>query len=329
MSLQEKIMIPPCLVDSDQISDSPGPYCMSFGFDPELYSRSIEKIGLVNTPLLIKNRSGYMDVISGYRRIQAVKALGWSRTPCRILPESTLSALECLLLNLYENLSTRVFNSVEKGMILKHLVEHLKEGEVIKNYMPLLGLPSHEETLRFYIRIEGELDVEIKSRLALGGLTLQAAKMLLDVDPESRLPICHLIIILKLNSNKQKQLIDNIVDISYMSGMSIYELIHKGPIEEICSDQKLNIPQKGDAVLRFLRSRRLPSLTTAESTFRKMISQLDLPNGVKINAPRFFEDPHYSLEVSFREGRELKDKIENLSRKEGLEILGDPWREDF
>ena len=131
MSIQEKIMIPARLIDTDKINDSPGPYCMSFGFDPGLYIHSINEIGLVNTPLLIKNTDGEIDVISGYRRIQAIKALKWNKIPCRILPESTLSALECLLLNLHDNLATRKFNIVEKSMLLNRLVEHFEKRPVL------------------------------------------------------------------------------------------------------------------------------------------------------------------------------------------------------
>jgi ParB family chromosome partitioning protein len=325
MSVQEKTMIPACLIDADMISDSPGPYCMSFGFELGLYSHSIKEIGLVNTPLLIKNTDGGIDVISGYRRIQGIKTLKWDKIPCRILPESTLSALECLLLNLHDNLSTRRLNIVEKGMLLNRLIKHLPVPEIVKHYMPLLDLPSHEETLRFYIRIEEELDVKMKKYLALERLTLQSAKMLLEVNPESRSSLCSLISYLKLNSNQQKQLIDYIIDISHISGTPVSDLINRGPIEKICSDQNLNTPQKGRAMLRFLRGIRLPTLETAESNFKEMVSRLDLPDGVRIKSPRFFEDPYYQLEVSFREGKELKEKIESLSCKEGLRNLGNPW----
>lgn len=329
MSIQEKIMIPARLIDTDKISDFPGPYCMSFGFDPGRYAQSLEQIGLVNTPLLIKNSDGEIDIISGFRRIQAVKVLKWDKIPCRILPEATLSSLECLLLNLHDNLSIRRLNIVEKGMLLSRLVEHLPDSEIIKRYMPLLDLPSHEETFRLYVRIEEELDVEQKNYLASERLTFQAAKMLLEADPGSRSSICGVISNLKLNSNQQRQFIDYIIDISSISGTPVPDLINKGHIKKICSDQNLNTPQKGRAVLRFLRGRRLPSLTTAESAFKEIISGLKLPDGVKIESPRFFEDSHYKLEVSFREGEELKEKIESLSRKEGLRNLGNPWGEDF
>ena len=329
MSIQEKIMIPACLIDVDSISDFPGPYCMSFGFDLGRYTQSIKEIGLINTPLFKKNANGKMDVISGYRRIQAIKALKWDKIPGRILHESALSSLECLLLNFYDNLSTRRFNIIEKGMLLHRLVEYLPDTDVMNHYMPLIDLPAHEETLRLYIRIEEELDMKIKKLLASERLTLQAAKMLLEVDPASRSSVYSVLSSLKLNSNQQKQFIDYIIDISYISDTNIPDLIHKGPLKKICSDPKLNSPQKGRALLKYLKEKRLPSLTAAESAFRKMASRLDLPEGVRIKSPRFFEDPHYQLEVSFREGEELKEKVERLSCTEGLRNLGNPWEKIF
>jgi len=329
MPIQEKTMIPARLLDPDTIDDSPGPYCMSFGFDPGPYIHSIKEIGLVNTPLLIINKEGEPDIISGYRRIKAVKALKWKKIPCRILSMSTLSSLECLLLNLYDNLSTRRLNIVEKGMLLSRLIEYLPGSEIIKNYMPLLDLPCRDETLRFYVRIEEELDAETKKHLALERLTLQSVKMVLEVDSKARSSICRLISDLKLNSNQQKQFIDYIIDISNIADTSVPELIRKGTIENICSNKNLNTPQKGRAVLKFLRERRFPSLATAESSFREMLSNLGLPAGVRIKSARFFEDPNYQLEVSFREGKELKEKLERLSRKEGLTHLGNPWEKIY
>ena len=327
MSIQENIMIPTQLVDVENIDDSSGPFCMSFGFDLRPLIRSIDSIGLLNSPLLIKTVHERLTIITGYRRIQAIKALNWDKIPCRILSQSKLPPLECLLLNFHDNLSTRELNCVEKGMVLSRLTAYLPDSEIIEHYMPLLDLPSNEDTLHLYIKIEKELEIEIKKNLAQGRLSLHTAKMLLEIDPDSRSSICQLISYLKFNINQQKQFIDYIIDISHISGKPVSDLLEEEPVKGICSDEHLNIPQKGRAVLRFLRGRRFPSLTIAESTFKKMVSKLDLPDGVKIEFPRFFEAQHFRLEVCFKEGRELKEKIESLTRKEGLGNLGNPWGE--
>ncbi len=142
-------------VDPKKIDDSPGPFCMSFGFDLEPMIQSIRTVGLINLPLIVREGKSRLTVIAGYRRILALKSLRWNSVQCRILGESEFSPMECLLLILFDNLVTRKLNEVEKGMVLKRLSLYLPRTEIIKHYMPLLGLPSHEETLRLYMAVDG------------------------------------------------------------------------------------------------------------------------------------------------------------------------------
>ena len=316
------------LIDPGRIYDSPGPYCMSFGFEIEPLMRSIKKVGLVNSPVLVENSKGTMTVISGYRRIQAVKSLKWDNIPCRVLQESEFTPLEFLLLNLHENLATRSLNNVEKGMVLSHLKSYLPLAEIIKDYMPLLDLPLHEETFDLFLKIEKELDEKIKVYLAHDHISLRVVIMLLDMDPVSRLSVFDLISNLKFNTNQQIQLIDYIVDISHITKAPIIELLKEQALENICFNNNLNTPQKAKAVLRLLRTRRFPSLTEVEKTFNKMVSSLNLPKGVRIDPPPFFESPDYRLEVLFREGKELREKIGRLFKMDGMEELGNPWERD-
>ena len=313
------------LMDPDRIDDTPGPYCMSFGSEIEPLILSIKMVGLVNSPLLIEDGQGTFTVVSGYRRIQAVKSLKWDNIPCRVLQKSEFSPLECLLLNLHENLAIRSLNNVEKGMVLSHLNSYLAVSEIMKDYMPLLDLPSHEETLDLFLKVEKELDENIKVHLARGHMSLQVVRMLLDLDPASRLTVFGLISNLKFNINQQIQLINYTVDLVHISKAPIIELLKEQALENICLNDNLNTPQKAKAVLRLLKTRRFPSLTEAEKTFNKMVSSLNLPKRVRIDPPLFFESPDYKLEILFKEGKELREKIGRLFKMDGIEELGNPW----
>jgi ParB-like chromosome segregation protein Spo0J len=298
---------------------------MSFGFELTPLILSIKRIGLVNSPLLIEDGRGTMEIVSGYRRIQAVKSLKWEKISCRVLQESDISELECLLLSLHENLATRSFNLAEKGMILSRLMAFFSHAEILKDYMPLLEIPSHEETLRLFLKIENELEESIKLSLARGQTSLRVVKMLLDLDPHSRAPVFSLISDIKLNINKQVQLINYIFDISQKNRETVPEFLKGLSLEKIYSEKQLNTPQKAKAVFRLLRAKRFPSLTEAETTFKKMVSRLNLPERVRIEPPPFFESPDYRLEILFKEGKELKEKIGYLFEKEEIEKLGNPW----
>jgi ParB family chromosome partitioning protein len=311
-------------VSLGQVNPEPGPYGMSFGFDLTRMMGSIQVVGIVNPPQIIANQEGGWDVVSGYRRIMAVRALGWKEVLCRDLSGSNLSRLECMELSLHDNLATRTFNEVEKGMILKRLSLHASAQELLRYYMPLLGLPSNEPTLQAYLLID-DIEEPIKHGLAGGRISLQTVTILLGLAPEARLAIWKCIGDLRLNTNHQKRLIEYAVDLSDMEGKTAAQILTEGSVAGIFQDQKLNNPQKAKALLEHLQSRRNPRLARSERAFRQRVSRLNLPDGVRIRHPPYFEDPSFTLEVPFRDGEGLRKKIIQLSQIKGLENIRSPW----
>jgi len=75
MDINNITEITPQPVLLSNIDDSPGPCCMSFGFDLNPLIQSIERVGLINPPLLKRDNHGSITIITGYRRIKALKSL--------------------------------------------------------------------------------------------------------------------------------------------------------------------------------------------------------------------------------------------------------------
>jgi hypothetical protein len=69
-------------------------------------------------------------------------------------------------------------------------------------------------------------------------------------------------------------------------------------------------------------------LTHSEKVFEKMISNLSLPESVRISHPPFFEDPNYRMEILFRNGKVLGETVKKLARLNDLEGIGDPWEKE-
>jgi len=309
------------------IDDSPGPCCMSFGFDLNPLIQSIERVGLINPPLLKQDDKGLITIITGYRRIKALKSLRADRAVSRIVSGDDILPIECLLLNLYDNLAVRKFNDVEKGMVLARLIPWIKTREIVEHYMPLLGLSPNKATLSSYLRLEEEMEDGIKESIARGHLSLRNAMTLLGIDSISRSSIIDLISNLKLTVNQQRQLIDLTVDLSHIEGTSVFDVLDDQSVKRINSDTRMNNPQKARALLRHLRMRRYPSVSKAEGDFKKMVSKLDLGEMVRIDHSPSFESPYYRLEVLFKNGSSLREKLENLIR-EDIDILRDPWEKE-
>ena len=323
LDLQKIIDLRPSGLDPNDIDLSAGTYCMSFAFDLDLLVRSVREGGLVNTPLVWEGPHQRYLPITGYRRILALRTLVWKSIPCRILKCTEISPLDCLLTNLHENLTIRKFNDVEKGMVLRRLMGELSEEEIVEHYLPLLDLPRREASLHFYVAIEKDLDQEIKISLARREISLPVVKWLLPMEPASRMQVFHFLKKLNLNFNQQQKCIDYIEDISTIENSSISQLLPELALEPTTD---LNRPQKARSILQDLRRRRFPRLVQAEKTFKKRVSRLDLPSGVRIDAPAHFEGPNYRMEVLFKDGRELREKMESLSHADALEELGDPWK---
>ncbi len=312
-------------VDLDIFSENPGPYCMSFGFDLNPLLSSISKIGLLYSPIVIDSGNSELTIVTGYRRILALKSLGHSAARCRVMSGSKLSPIQCLNLNIHDNLATRKLNPVEKSMMVNRLASLLNRGEILAHYMQLLDLPSHEDTLELFMRLDTDFDNSTKEYLATGRIPLNVARMLLNLDIDARGQIITMIKKLKLNINQQRQLIEYVDDLSHANGKSIPQIFQEEPFGHLFSDTKLNNPQKARCLLKILKAKRFPSLLKAEETFKKMVSRLNLPKGIKIAPPPFFEEPFYRAEVSFKNGKELCEKIKYLSMTRELEELGDPW----
>jgi hypothetical protein len=213
-------------------------------------------------------------------------------------------------------------------MVISRLSKWLRKSDVVENYMPLLGLSAQESTRAFYCRIEDELNEDIKILIINGQLSLQAFKLVLQMDDEAKHAVFKLTTELKFNMNQQKQLIDYINDIKHIKNCPVSEILNIKSIRQIRDHTRLNNPQKVNAMLRELRSMIYPKLMDAEQSFKRMVSALDLPEGVKISAPPFFEAPHYRMEILFESGEELKEKIQQLKRQGGFAQLYHPWEKD-
>ena len=311
-------------VDIDDINTRPGSCCMSFGYDGTGLIRSIDKAGLLNPPCLVAKSAGGFEVVSGYRRILAARTLGWEKIFCRDLTALKMMPLDLLLLNLYENLSTRSFNEIEKAMVLRRLSVHVSHEGIIRDYMPLLGLPPYEPVLQTYLLFE-ELAEPMKGGLAQGIISSQVARLLLGLDGPSGQAIYDCILNLRLNHNYQKQLIEYLVEISEIEDSSISEILSREPLTQILGKAPVNSPQKAKSLLGALRAMRNPRVTDAEHRFQRQLAFIHLPPGVRILHSPFFEEPSFTLEVSFKDGGSLKEKMLRILNADGIEKIQAPW----
>jgi len=301
---------------------SPGPFCMSYQFSLKPLKASIKKFGLLNPPYLVDNSP--FIVLCGYRRLLALREFGWTDAACRVLPHD-LHPLEGLLCNLYDNLTVRRFNPIEKAMVLKRLSQCLTKEDVVRDYMPLLELPSNRHAFQEYVNL-ADLDDAIKASVAEGRLSTRVCAMIRPLRKEDQLSISQLFTSLKWSFNLQWQAMLWIREIADREGQSVREVIDDERISGVLTNSNMNSPQKMKGIVRALRQWRFPRVVRSEKSFNRSIADLKLPAKVRVIPPPYFEGTEYKLEIVFREGKELRKKVAGLSRTAGLEQIPDFWK---
>jgi ParB-like chromosome segregation protein Spo0J len=311
-------------VELEDIAEGPGPYTMSYGFDLGALCESIGKIGIINPLLVARNERNGFDIVSGYRRALALKALGEVRAFAQDVTSALSSPSERLLVGFYENLATRKFNDIEKAMILQRLQRYIGKKEILSSFMPLLSLPSHEGTLEFYVKLP-DLEEAIREAIAHEELSIKAARALVELELASQKIVFEWIVAIKLNLNQQMKFIEYARDISMRDGVTIPELFSEEIFLKILENPRFNNPQKAKKALETLRVRRYPRLALAQHDVQRAISTLSLPADTVIRYDPYLEDPNYQLQIGFKHGKALRKTIQELHALDELEAIPEPW----
>ena len=309
-------------VSTDQIPDEPGRFCMSYGFDNSELMRSIAQIGIINNPYIYRNNKGAIEVVTGYRRILALKELSIKEIECFDLTDSGMSLYDMLKFALYDNLFTRELNLVEKSIIINMLKTLVENNNSKNEIISLIEVSLKDYELVF--KIEG-LHESIKKSISSGFLNIKVLEHLVNYEIDIQLIFDSWINNLKLNYNQQIQFIDYISDISRIEKISISKLLDDECYVNLCSDKNKNTPQKARELIDVLRQRRNPDYSKYKHIFEKKIRKLQLPKNVKIKHPGYFESELYQMEIEFKDGNELLTSLRKLLDRDGLENIGDPW----
>ena len=309
----------------DSVDTDYTPFTFSFGFELNCLLDSIQKIGVVNPPVL-KKKGDRLLIVTGYKRILALKELGLDRVGGIILSEE-VSDLRCLEMSIYDNVCTRKLNEVEKAILISKLSKYISPEQIIDTYFPLLDLPKRRQTYEFYLWIS-RLSYDAKRMLALERISIKALRLLYERErPEEEINLfVELLKKIRFSFNYQLQLIELIGDICRKEKKSLAQLLEEEAIFSIIESKSLTNDDKVKKIMEILRKRNFPHLYEAQEKFEKEIRKLGLPEGVIIKASPYFESPYFGLEIKFRNGEELRVILSKLSKIEGLFGIKAPWK---
>ena len=283
---------------------------ISFYDDLSLLKLSIKKFGLLHPPLLTVRNNEFI-IISGWRRILACRELKIEKIPVYVWEEK--DDLKILLFKIYEYLITKEeLNFLEKAEILSKLLNFgMKKEEIIQNYLSLLKISPSPYDLEIYLSLS-KLNPLIKKAILKGDISFQGARALAKFslsDQEILLPF-----LIPLSSNYQKEFLINLYEILKKEGITLKELFSRSDLKEIIESKKFDKFEKAQKIREKIRSIKYPSYTAWKKFFEDWVKEIKLPRGVNITHDQFFEDEKLSLNIKFKNEKELEHILKKLEK---------------
>lgn len=283
---------------------------LSLRTDPDELVASIRAVGLINPPILRQQHDFKYQIVCGFRRVMACKALGWSEIKTRVLKGSP-SEVETLKLAILDNRSHRELNVVEQARGIQKLSLHLPSQNRLQMLSSLLGFPQSQNVFK-KIDALSLLPEVIQSSIIDEIVSFEAAVDLSRFSHEDALSFFELFGVLKLSQNKQREVITLVQEIAIRENLKPLEVLQSKEVRAILDRPELNRNEKGAKVRACLKRRRFPTLTKTEEKFSKEVKALKLNEHIHITAPSYFEGGPHTLRMTFKSMKDFEERRKTL-----------------
>ncbi len=282
---------------------------------------SIRRFGLRKAPLMARAEAGFI-MVSGFRRVNACRGLGWDMIPARVIRQAS-SQYECALNAVAENSLERPLNLIETSRALHLLDAHAPGGRIPAEDASALGLPTHSELTSRW-KLLCRMPTAIQDAVLEGALSFAMACELGRLEEGLATAFARLFFQLKPSLNKQREIVTLVLEIAGRDGVDPRQVLEEaGRSQEVGSaDQDRN--QQTQRLRRRLRQRRFPALAAAENNFFALRQRLKLGEALQLTPPRDFEGTRFTLTLSFESGDDvarLQAKLDELIDHPDFKIL--------
>ena len=316
-------MKPVRIVPLHRIDLSDQTFSVNFMPALEKLRSSIEEVGLIQ-PVLLKEKPDGYQIVSGFRRIAAVRELGHPGIESKIVGEET-EDLKLFFISLHENLISRGFNTVEKAMALDKLVHLFKldPGVVTRDFLPLFDLETNEKILNTFLTLAG-MEEDLKRYVLKEGVSRTNIRRLAALSVEDRKGALVLLSALRLGENSLREILTLLEEIAQRDRCGIKGITDLPEIQAHASHPELTSTQKTEKVKKVLMDLRYPRMSQLEEQFEKKRRDLNLPSSISLYHPPFFEGKGLRIGFQFQSMEEYRSIVTSLSalgEKEGFKEM--------
>jgi ParB-like chromosome segregation protein Spo0J len=263
---------------------------------------SVRRFGILQPPLVMAAADDTFAVLSGLRRLRALRQAGGQETLCRVLEAGT-DKRALLLLICEEHRWHSSLTVVEKAFLLALAGRLLPPDGSPAELYSLLSLRNQTreaakpQTAKL-LALAG-LPPEILRAAHDGLISAATAQTLAALSSEDQQAIFVSLRQIPLGDNRQKRFLQLLGEAGGLRQETFAALLRLPAITGIISDAQMNPPQKGQRLLDALAALAAPESSEAERRFRQWQSTLALPTGAHIEHSPAFENDALRLILPF------------------------------
>jgi ParB/RepB/Spo0J family partition protein len=301
-------------VPMDEIDLQDRTFCMSFGWNKKSLCHSIQKRGLI-TPCLLRRKEtkpGY-QIVMGFRRLEICKNLDFISIKAFVVDPREMDDEEALLTALYENLSTRGLNVIERSKIMGMLERHLgwKRDRVVKEVLPGMDIQPSTALVDAHLSLLRLID-PLKQFILDEEVTLTNAVRLSPFSHEDQHYLAMVLPRLKLNENILKEFLIFLDELMRREGISLPLILEQAGVLEVVKDDGISKHQRTQRVRKAIWTERYPMLSRMKEEFEGLKKELHLPPEISLKHSPYFEEEGLRVSFRFSEAKKFKEVIKRL-----------------
>ena len=295
-------------VESFRINAENQQFRISSNQAPDLLRDSVERLGLLDPPILLPTDHRF-TVVSGFKRIEAARDLGWKKIPCKLLPPDVSIRL-CVRIAISQNTTQRTLDIIEVSRALALLKSSFEKADVPGEALRL-GLPANQgriDELEPLCKLPPRIVNAVRSDSIAVPVALDLSKM----SEKEADAFADIFLSSNCSLNKQREIVQMAREIGLRDDQSISDVLLKNTLRSIVKNPDLDKNRKAREIRSYLRKIRYPNVVEAEKNFAETVELLGLEPGMKLIPPKDFEGSAYVLHLGFRNVDELKKRSEKL-----------------
>ncbi|MBN1689098.1 MAG: ParB N-terminal domain-containing protein [Candidatus Omnitrophica bacterium] len=299
-------------------------YCLRYRIEDPVLQDSIQKYGLITPVLMVRDEEG-IQVLSGHRRLNALRRLGEeSIDGIAVDPKWTKKDLFYIALLSNWNQS---WTDLDRAFCLGRAAHEfgISKDESLSKVLPLLGIPGE---IKFYETALKSMTLEacVLDRVAEQKVPYRVIRYMHPWTKEDQILFSSEIAgKIHLSLGEFRNLVQWMGEISREAKSPLGDWLREINTDSFLESEDLDCVHKGDRLYLSVRRKRFPNLTEQEREFQKVAGDIhrDLRE-ISLEPPQSFEETGYVLKARVQD-RNALDKVlkELITKKNKLNSLFD------